>query len=101
MCKKRRRMRDAPRSGKWPHVWVGEDELQDLKDVHWKALMVLDKLHTRDRRPREKAIADYAREASKGAAGSLHRLTKPRPVWCQGMRRKERRPTRVMPQIWQ
>ena len=47
----------------------GEAELQDLKDVHRKALTVLDKLHGRDRRVREKEIAEYAREASKGAAG--------------------------------
>ena len=60
----------------------GEPELQVLKDVHWRALTVLDKLHKRDRRVREKSIAEYAREASKGAAGLLHRLTKPRPVWC-------------------
>ena len=53
--------------------------MQDLKDVHWKALKVLDR---RDRRVREKGIADYVREASKGAAGLLHRLTKPRAVWC-------------------
>ena len=44
--------------------------------------MVLDELHKRDRRAREKAIAEYAREASKRAAGSLHRLTKPRAIWC-------------------
>ena len=50
----------------------GEAEPQVLKDVHWKALTVLDKLHKRDRRAREKAIAEYAREASKGAAGLLH-----------------------------
>ena len=60
----------------------GEDELQDLKDVHWKALTVLDKFHKRDRRAREKAIAEYAIEACKGAAGFLQRLTKPRAVWC-------------------
>ena len=42
----------------------------------------LDKLHKRDMRAREKSIAEHAREASKGAAGLLHRLTKPRPVWC-------------------
>ena len=60
----------------------GEPELQVLKDVHWKALTVLDKLHKRDKRAREKSIAEYAREASQGAAGLLHRLTKPRPVWC-------------------
>ena len=60
----------------------GEPELQALKDVHWKALTVLDKLHKRDKRAREKSIAEYARDASKGAAGLLHRLTKPRPVWC-------------------
>ena len=60
----------------------GEPELQVLKDVHWKALTVLDKLHKRDRRVRETSIAEYAREASQGAAGLLHRLTKPRPVWC-------------------
>ena len=59
----------------------GEPELQVLKDVHWKALTVLDKLHKRERRARKKAIADYSREASRGAAGLLHRLTKPRPVW--------------------
>ena len=56
----------------------GEPELQTLKDVHWRALTVLDKLHKRDRRVREKAIAEYAREASQGAAGSPHRLTNPR-----------------------
>ena len=61
----------------------GESELQDLKDVHWKALTVLDKLHRRDRRVREKGIAEYAREASKEAAGLLHHLTKPRAVRCQ------------------
>ena len=60
----------------------GEAELQVLKEVHWKALTVLNKLHKRDRRAREKAIAEFAREASKGAAGLLHRLTKPRAVWC-------------------
>ena len=60
----------------------GKAKLQELKDVHWKALTVLDKLHKRDRRACEKAIAEFAREASKGAAGSLHRLTKPRAVWC-------------------
>ena len=38
---------------------------------------MLDKLHKRDRRAREKAIAEYAREAFKGA-GLLHLLTKPR-----------------------
>ena len=59
-----------------------EKELQDLKDAHWKALTVLDKLHRRDRRVRVEGIAEYAREASKGAAGLLHRLTKPRAVWC-------------------
>ena len=43
---------------------------------------MLDKLHKRDREAREKAIAEYVREASQGAAGLLHRLTKPRAVWC-------------------
>ena len=57
----------------------GEPELHVLKNVHWKARTVLDKLHKRDS---EKAIAAYAREASQGAAGLLHRLTKPRAVWC-------------------
>ena len=60
----------------------GEPELQVLKDVHWKSLMVLDRLHKRDRKAREKSIAEYARDASKGVAGLLHSLTKPRPVWC-------------------
>ena len=41
----------------------GEPELQTLKDVHWRALTVLDKLHKRDRRVREKSIAEHAREA--------------------------------------
>ena len=54
----------------------GEPELQVRKDVHWKALTVLDKLHKRDRKAREKAIAEYAREASKGAAGLLHLVPK-------------------------
>ena len=54
-----------------------------------RRLTVLDKLHKRDRRAREKSIAEYAREASKGAAGLLHRLTKPR-AWC--LVPKERRP---------
>ena len=53
-----------------------------LKDVHWKALTVLDKMYKRDTKARGKAIAEYAREASKGAGGLLHRLTKPRPLWC-------------------
>ena len=53
-----------------------------LKDVHWKALTVLDKLHKRDKKAREKSIAEFAREASKGAAGLLRRLMKPCPVWC-------------------
>ena len=60
----------------------GEPQLQVLKDVHWKTLTVLDKLHKRDRKTREKAIAECAREASQGAAGLLHRVTKPRAVWC-------------------
>ena len=60
----------------------GEAELQDLKDVHWKSLTVLDKLHKRDRRAREKSIAEHARESSQGSSGLLHRLTKPRPAWC-------------------
>ena len=60
----------------------GEPELQVLKDVHRKALTVLDKLHKRDRKAREKAIAEHAREASHGAAGLLHRITKPRAVGC-------------------
>ena len=47
----------------------GEAELQVLRDVHWKALTVLDKLHKRDRRARNKTIAEYTREASKGASG--------------------------------
>ena len=46
----------------------GEPELQILKDVHWKALTVLDKLHKRDRRRREKSIAEDAREASQGSS---------------------------------
>ena len=50
-----------------PELQYGEPELQVLKDVHWRALTVLDKLHKRDRRVREKSIAEYAREASKGA----------------------------------
>ena len=54
----------------------GENELLDLKDVHWDALTMLDKLHNRDRRTREKEIAENAKEPSKG-------------------------PTRVTPQIWQ
>ena len=58
----------------------GENELLDLKDAHWKALMVLDKLHKRDRRVREKGMAECAKEASQGAAGLLPRLTKPRVV---------------------
>ena len=77
------------RRGDWSaEIWkmatqtYGEAELQDLKDVHWKALTVLDKLHKHDRRVREKETAEYAKEASKGAAGLLHRLTKPRAVWC-------------------
>ena len=60
----------------------GEDELRDLKDLHWKALEMLDKLHKRDRRAREKEISRSAREASEGAAGLLHRITKARAVWC-------------------
>ena len=79
----------------------GEPELQVLKDVHWRALTVLDKLHKRDRRVREKSIAEYAREASKGAAGLLHRLTKPRSVWCPRDAAQGRRPTRVMRRNWQ
>ena len=61
-----------------PNQTYGEAELQVLEDVHWKVLTVLDKLHKRDRRAREKAIAEYAREASKGAAGLLHRDWRPR-----------------------
>ena len=60
----------------------GEDELRDLKDLHWRALETLDKLHKRDRRAREKEISRFAREASEGAAGLLHRITKSRAVWC-------------------
>ena len=60
----------------------GEDELCDLKDLHWRALTMLDKLHKRDRRAREKEISRFAREASEGAAGLLHRITKPRALWC-------------------
>ena len=43
-----------------------------------KAPTVLDKWHKRDRRTREKEIAEHAIEASKGAAGLLHRLAKQR-----------------------
>ena len=79
---RRKQMRDAQRSGDGhPDVWR-EPELQVLKGVHCKVQAVLDKLHKRDRKAREKAIAEYAREASQEAAGSPHRLTKPRPVWC-------------------
>ena len=80
----RRMANEAPTDEGRSEIWematqtYGEPELQVLKDVHWKALTVLDKLHKRDRRAREKAIAEYAREASKGAAGLFHRLTR---VW--------------------
>ena len=56
----------------------GENELQDLKDVHWKALAVLDKLHKSDRRTREKEIAENAKEVSKKSSGPA----KPRAVLC-------------------
>ena len=75
----------------------GENELQDLRDVHWKTLTVLDKMHKRDRIIREKEIAEYAKEASKGAAGLLHHLTK----LSQGMRHNEKPPNRATPQTWQ
>ena len=58
-------MRDARRSGEMAtQTSCGEAELLVLKGVHWKVLTVLDKLHKRDRRAREKAIAECAREAS-------------------------------------
>ena len=66
-----------------------ENELQDPQDVHWKALTVLDKLHKRDRRNREKEIAEYAKEASKGAMGLVHHLTKPRAVLVPGANASE------------
>ena len=44
----------------------GENELQDLKDAHWKALTVLDKWHGRDRRVREKGIAPASSVVSEG-----------------------------------
>ena len=62
---------EAPAEKDRAEIWematqeYGEPELQVLKDVHWMALTVLDKLHKRDRRVRKKSIAEYAREASK------------------------------------
>ena len=67
----RRMAKEAQTNEGCAEIWrmatqtYGENELQDLKDVHWKALTVLDKLHRRDRRVREKGISEYAREASK------------------------------------
>ena len=82
------RMATQTSSSSWSaEIWrtamcsYGEAELQDLKDVHWKALTTLDKLHKRDRRTREKELAEFAREASQGAAGLLHRITKPWALW--------------------
>ena len=79
----------------------GELELQVLKDVHRKALTVLDKLHKRDRTASRKSDRGVRRE----------RLPKEQRACCiasrsraqsgaQGMRRKERRPTRQMQRNW-
>ena len=66
---------EAPAEKDRAEIWematqeYGEPELQVLKDVHWRALTVLDKQHKRDRRVREKSIAEYVREASQGSSG--------------------------------
>ena len=60
-----------------PHLPQQPEQIERLR-----TLTVLDNLHMRDRKARENAIAEYAREASQGAAGLLHRLTKPRAVRC-------------------
>ena len=79
----------------------GHPDVWETQDVHWKALTVLDKLHKSDRKEREKAIAEFAREASEGAAGLLHRLNEatcslvPKRCGARG-----RRPTRVMRRNW-
>ena len=78
LCTHLRRMANEARAEKdRAEIWematqeYGEPELQTRKDVHWRALTVLDKLHKRDRRVREKSIAEYAREASQGRSGLL------------------------------
>ena len=73
---------EVQRSGEWLPKQMVRTSCKTSNDVHWKALTVLDKLHKCDTRIRDKEIAECAKEACKGAAGQLHRLTKPRAVWC-------------------
>ena len=66
-----------------------------------KAMTVLDKLHKRGRRVREKGIAEYAREPSKGAkpaVASPHEAKSGLVPNGGGIR--GRRPTRVMRRNW-
>ena len=73
----RRMAKEAQTDEESAEIWkmatmtYGEAELQDLTDVHWKSLTVLDKFHRRDRR--------YVK---KGSLSTRERLTKPRAVWC-------------------
>ena len=80
-----RRMANEARAEKdCAEIWematqeYGEPELQVLKDVHWRALTVLDKLHKRDRRVREKidrGIRERGFQGGSGFAASPHKAT--------------------------
>ena len=76
MAKEAREEEDRAEIWEMATQMYGEPELQALKHVHCKALTVLDNLHKRDKKTREKAIAEYARDASNGAAvASSHEAT--------------------------
>ena len=61
----------------------GEQDRNELTDLHWQALEKLDKLHKRDWR---KKFAVFARRASTRSAEGLHRVTKTRAEWTQDVR---------------
>ena len=98
---------EAPAEKDRAEIWqmatqeYGEPELQVLKDVHWRALMVLDKLHKRDRRVRENQSRNtrerLPREQRVCSIASRSRAQS----GAHEMRRKGRRPTRVMRRNWQ
>ena len=79
----------------------GDAELQVLKDVHWKALTVLDKLHKRDRRALEKGDRGVRERGFQKEQRAYCIASRSREQsGAQRMRHKERRPTLVMRRNW-
>ena len=72
---------EAPAEKDRAEIWematqeYGEPELQVLKDVHWRALTVLDKLHKRDKastRKINRGVRERGFQGCSGFAASPH-----------------------------